>query len=61
MFCHTLLITSGPGSSVGLTTGYVLDVPGIETRWGRDFPHLSRPVVGPVQPPVKWVPVISRG
>jgi hypothetical protein len=24
--------------------------------WGRDFPHLSRPALGPAQPPVQWVP-----
>ena len=32
---------------VGITTGYGLDGPGIESRWGRDFPHLSRPALGP--------------
>ena len=30
----------GPGSVVGIATGYGLDGPGIEFRWGRDFPHL---------------------
>jgi hypothetical protein len=40
----------GPGSSVGITTGYGLDGPGIESRWGRNFPHLSRPALGPMQP-----------
>jgi hypothetical protein len=35
-----------PGSSVGIATGYGLDGPGIESRWGRDFPHLSRPALG---------------
>jgi hypothetical protein len=37
----------GRGSSAGIATGYGLDGPGIESRWGRDFPHLSRPAMGP--------------
>jgi hypothetical protein len=44
--------TCGPGSVVGIDTGYGLDGPGIESRWGRDFSHLSRHVLGPTQPPV---------
>jgi hypothetical protein len=28
-------------SSVGTATGYGLDGPGIESRWGRDFSHTS--------------------
>ena len=51
---------SGSGSSVGIATGYGLDGPGIESRWGRDFPHLSKPVLGPKQPPVQWVTWLSR-
>jgi hypothetical protein len=43
-----------PGSSVGIVTGYGLDGPGIEHRWGLDFPHLFRPALGSTQPPVKW-------
>jgi hypothetical protein len=51
----------GSGSSVGMAIGYGLDSPGIKSRWGRDFSHLSRPVLGSTQPPVQWVPVLSRG
>jgi len=51
----------GPGSMVGIGTGYRLDGSGIESRWGRDFPHLSRPALGPTQPPVQWVPGFSPG
>jgi hypothetical protein len=51
----------GPGSSVGIATGCGLDGPEIEIPMGRDFPHLSRPTLGPRQPPVQWVTGLSRG
>ena len=48
-------------SLVGIATRYGLDGPGIESRWGLDFPHPSRLALGPTQPPVQWVPGLSRG
>jgi hypothetical protein len=51
----------GLGSSVGIGTDYGLDGPGIESRWGRDFPHLSRPALGPTQPPLQGYRVFPGG
>jgi hypothetical protein len=34
---YVLCPKNGPGSSVGIATGYGLDSPGIESRWGEIF------------------------
>jgi hypothetical protein len=47
-------------NSSGKATRYRLDGPGIKSLWGRDFPHLSIPALGPIQPPVQLVPGVKR-
>jgi hypothetical protein len=61
LYCMILLDRCGPGSLVGIPTSYGPDGPGIESRRGRDFPHLSRPALRPTQLPVQWVRDLSRG
>jgi len=49
------------GGLVGIATAYGLEGPGIKSPWGQIFPHLSRPALSSTQPPVQWVPGLSRG
>ena len=54
------LLRRGRDGSVGTATRYGLDGPEFESRRGLDFPHPSRPALGSTQPPIQWVPGLSR-
>jgi len=57
LFCPRINPSEAWYSAVGIATFYGLDGPGIESRWGWDFPQPSRPVLGPTQPRIQWAPV----
>ena len=46
--------------SVGIATDYGLDGPG-SNPGGNEIFRPSRPAPGLIQPPVQWVPDLSRG
>ena len=50
-----LLMMVGRDGVVGIATYYGLDGLGIESRWRRDFMHLSRQALGRNKPPIQWV------
>ena len=60
VFAWSLFLYGGSGSSVGIATDYRLDGPGSNPS-GDEIFRLSRPALGPTQPPVQWVPGLSRG
>jgi hypothetical protein len=47
-------------SVVGIATGYGLDGPETEFQLGLDFLHPSRPILGPTQRRIQWVPGFLR-
>ena len=53
-------IASGPGSSVDIATDYGLVSPG-SNPGGDEIFRPSKPALGSIQPPVQWVPGLSRG
>jgi len=55
-----IYIYRGLGSSVVTATDYGLDGPG-SNPGGDEIFRPSRPALGPTQPPLQWVPGLSRG
>ena len=53
VYSEALFGTWGQDSSVGIMTRYRLGGPEIEYRWGRHFPHTSRPALGPTPPTIQ--------
>jgi hypothetical protein len=58
---YIFLIWVGRDGVVGIEIRYDLGGPGIESGWRRDSLHPSRPSLWFTQPPVQWVPDLSRG
>jgi len=58
--CGVCVCVGGPGSLVGIATDYGLEGPG-SNPGGDEIFRPSRPALWPTQPPLKWVPVLSRG
>jgi len=60
VYLYVFVCVGGGGSSVVIATEYGMDVPG-SNPGGDEIFRPSRPALVPTQPPVKWVPCLSRG
>jgi len=56
----SVILFCGPGSTDGIVTYYGLDGTGSNPGVDEIF-RSFRPALGLTQPPVKWVPGLSRG
>jgi len=61
LFIIIIIIIDGPRSVVDIVNDYGLNGPGIESRWGRNFSHLSRPALGPTPSSIQCIPGLSWG
>ena len=59
-FIVLIIFVGEPGSSIGIATDYGLDGLG-SNPGGDEIFRPTKPALGPTQPPVKWVPVLSQG
>ena len=57
-YSQSQILQVGRDSSVGTANRYGLDCPGVESRWGWDFPHPSVPGLGPTH---DWYRVFLGG
>ena len=60
LYIYIYIYICRPGSSVGIATDFELDGPGSNPD-GDEIFRSSGPALGSTQPPVQWVPGLSRG